>query len=189
MPAGAWRRQIDAWSLDGRAVVLAPQPELRVLVGLLLASSPVPMLMGTCGDSVDADWLAGRIVDPDSKITDDMLDRIADGIADAYFARPRWQAQVIWRRGLNSWMDIDGELSGRGIDLMVLPPDRATNIVYRILMDWVREDKRAREQFVAELSTPPAAVQVRNVKVVKDVEAAHADWNALAALSAQAQGG
>ncbi|OLT33677.1 hypothetical protein BJF84_21315 [Rhodococcus sp. CUA-806] len=96
---------------------------------------------------------------------------------------------MIWRRGLANWSDIDGELSSHGVDLMTLPPDRATNTVQRLLSLWVREDKQAREAFQMELSTPPAAVEIRRMRVVADVEQAGANWNAVAELSAQAQGG
>lgn len=169
--------------------MLTPQPDIRVIVGLLLAPSPVPMLLGTTDDTDDADWLSHKILAPDGGMPDDLLELIADGIAETYFGRPRWQARVIWRRGLANWPDIDGELSSHGVDLMSLPPDRATNTVFRLLSLWIREDKQAREAFTSELSTPPAAVEIRRMKVVADIEQAHTNWNAVAALAAQAEGG
>ncbi|OZE95086.1 hypothetical protein CH302_19290 [Rhodococcus sp. 15-2388-1-1a] len=187
MPAAAWRRPVDGWSLDGIEVALAQQP-LRVVVGMLLADSPIPMILGTTEDPAVSDVIAKMIVDIDGGITDELLELIADGIAEAYFARPRWQAAVLWRRAIEAWPDIDGELTGRGVDIMELPPDRATNVVFHLLMARVAEDKNARAALVSELQAAPAAVQTRSMKRAKDAERQQADWDAVAALAAAAQG-
>lgn len=155
---------------------------------MLLADSPIPMILGTTEDPDVSDVLAKMIVDIDGGVTDELLELIADGIADVYFARPRWQASVLWRRTIEAWPDIDGELTSRGVDIMELPADRATNVVFHLLMSRVAEDKNARTALVTELQSAPAAVQTRSMKRARDAERLQADWDAMAALSAAAQG-
>ncbi|GGG03920.1 hypothetical protein GCM10007304_17580 [Rhodococcoides trifolii] len=161
---------------------------LDTLVGMLLMDHPMGWVVGTPADPADSDRLAGMILNPQEGITDVMLEDIADHIADAYFARPRWQARRLWEKAFGLWPELDGELYGNGVDILSAPADRATNMVYRFLVHRMRHDKSASESFFEEMSRPPVGVAARAAQRPKSKDAAAADWNATAALVAQAQG-
>jgi hypothetical protein len=185
VPHAAWRRPVTAWAINGHPVRLAER-DLRPLVNMLYAPA-VWLVLGTCASNVDANRIANRILDVDGGVSDDLIETIADRIAEAYFGRPRWQATVIWRRAMDRWYDVDGDMLSRGVDLMTLPPDRATNVVRKFLIDAARDDKVAMQRLSDALSSPPADVLMRVAKADAARGQATNNFDAAAQLAAAAR--
>ncbi|NMO00833.1 hypothetical protein HH308_06350 [Gordonia sp. TBRC 11910] len=179
-----WVFEDPAWALDGR-VIRHQCPPLRTAVALLTHPSPVPLVVGTMGPA-DADRLYESVLCgwPSES---GMLDIVADHLGETWFCRPRWEAQRLWQQTLGAWGTIDGELLLRGINVMDLPPARATNVVmavWRKLLggsnDW--------EPWIAKLTATPLRVQRRQMRLdaAKNIDSGFGD--AFAAFAQLEQG-
>lgn len=175
--AAAWRRDTGGWVLDGTVVHLR-QPPMRHLVPLILSWSPVPFILVTCRDNEVAAWIAGRIVDRRDPLDAYILDPVVDEIIDTWFGMPRWTVQRLWKEAIGAWRDIDGEAGAKGVDVLALPPDRATNTIYRMLRARYRDAKDL-QRWARKLEEPP----VRVLHAATSSADTAADWAAVAALA------
>ena len=173
-----------AWALNGK-VIRHQCPPLRTAVAFLTNPSPVPLVVGTMR-SRDVGHLYEAVFTgtPTEK---HMLDIVADHLGECWFGRPRWEAQRLWQQTLGAWATIDGELLLRGINVMELPPPRATNVVmavWRKLLagsqDW--------DMWITKLTAEPLRVQRRRMQLdaAKNVDSGFGD--AFAAFAQLEQG-
>jgi hypothetical protein len=146
---------------------------------MLLADSPVYLVLGTCRDPGETGWLIGSIIDPVGGVDDRLLDDVADALIEQWFGVKRWTAERLWREALGAWVDVDGELLGRGVDLMDLPASRATSVVYKLLQGWRQGDRAKVEAWRRELDRPPARTAASPVQLGSAAQ----DFMAVMALS------
>lgn len=138
------------------------RPPLVQLVGLLLAHSPIHVVFGSLRDSEDERFLYEQVMDFESPVGNDLLNDVADQLVAAWFGMPRWTVQEIWWRVLGAWAEIDGELQMRGVDLISLPPARATNTAKAVLTKWVSGDEEKRNAFYSDLTTEPPRILLKS---------------------------
>ena len=174
--SAVWRRDTNAWVLDDTIIGLQ-QPPLNRLVPIVLSWSPVPLILSTCSERAHAAWIAKRLLDRTDPLDFDPLEPIADEIVDHWFGMPRWTVQRLWKEAISGWRELDGTLGARGVDVLALPPDRATNIVYGVLSKW--RDPKDVPRWRTKLNEPPARV----LHADTGAEAAAFDWAAAAALA------
>ncbi|WP_282775871.1 hypothetical protein [Nocardia sp. CC201C] len=176
--SAAWKGAAHAWTLDERIVHLAdPLPPTRHLVALVLSEYSWRLIVGTMRDTHDANWLIGQILLGD-RITVRVLDAIADALAEQIFGHPRWVVERIWAETLGMWREVDAELGQRGVDLLALAPDRATNTAYGVLHRRHSHKPETLRRWLADLEQKPARV----LDSTAGDEAAAADWFAAAAM-------
>lgn len=60
----------------------------------------------------------------------DWFGEVADALIEALLGWRRWEAAYLWTQTLQAWNVIDGELMGRGVDLIDLPAGRATSVAF-----------------------------------------------------------
>ncbi|MBF6298213.1 hypothetical protein IU459_11745 [Nocardia amamiensis] len=177
MPA-AWKGSAGAWKLDDRIVHLAdPLPSTRDMVSMVVSSYAFRVVVGTCRDRDDVGWLVTEII-KGRLLTASRVEVIADALVEQIFGQPRWVVQRLWREALGIWREVDAELGVRGVDVLALPPDRATNTVYGVLHRRRSHDERALKKWMHELEDTPARVRQTPVGDA----AAAADWMALAGM-------
>lgn len=179
-----WGPTPSAWTLDGRVIHLA-RPPLVHLIGLVLAHTPVRVVLGSIRDQSDSEFVAGAILDRGHPLCSEFLDGIADSLVEAWFGMPRWTVQEIWWRALGSWPDIEGELSSRGVDVLVMTPARATNTVRALLLRWVSGDESKADELRRDLATEPPRVAFQAANIEERAEAAAFDWGQALALAQQ----
>lgn len=176
MPGAVWAAATGAWMLDERVVHLRdPLPSTRELVIMVQSEYSWRLPLHTMRDEHDRIWMwdavrAGVMRPP-------ILHEIADGLTLQLFGQPRWTVQRLWREALGGWRELDAELLGRGVDVMTLPPDRATNVVFGVLRSWRTGEPRRVNEWVRSLAAPPARV----LNTASGTADAAADWLAAAA--------
>ncbi len=177
MPGAVWAARAGAWVLDERVVHLRdPLPSTRDLVIMLLSDYSWRLLLGTMRDTADQAWLFNAV--RTGALRPRTIDTIADGLAKTLFAQERWAVQRIWKETLGLWREVDAELIGRGVDVMTMAPDRATNAVYGVLYHRHAAGSRdALNRWIKSLVDPPARVLTADT----GIEGAAAEWLAAAA--------
>ncbi|MFE5789539.1 hypothetical protein [Rhodococcus erythropolis] len=190
--AEPWGADPTAWVVDGRVVHVTRPPLIR-LVNLVVTHTPIYVVFGSLRDPADEQFLIQQILDDDSPIENDFLNDVADELVEAWFGMPRWTVQEIWWRVLQQWTDIDGELQMRGVDLMALPPARATNLAKAVLMKFASgSDDRVRALLDDFTMEPPRIVrkhaEAEGESTSESVEAAAYDFNAAIELMHQIRG-
>lgn len=173
-----WQPQIGAWLLDER-VIHVQRPPTRQLIGLVLSEYAFRVVLASTRDPDDVAVLVNALLDPDDPLSSVLLDEIADGLVETWFGMPRWTVQRIWREAVELWRDVDGELGSRGVDVLAMPPDRATNAVYGVLRRWRSGDSVKFDRWLRDLDAPPQ----RSLAGDRGADAAAADWAAVAALA------
>ncbi|MGW4718256.1 hypothetical protein [Nocardia sp. NPDC004260] len=157
--SAAWKGAAGAWKLDERIVHLAdPLPSTRNLVVMVVSEYAFRLVVGTCRDRADIGWLITETVKGEI-ITARVLDEIADALAVQIFGQPRWVVQRLWREAMSMWREVDAELGVRGVDVLALPPDRATNTVYGVLHRRRSHDERRLTEWLRELEAEPMRVR------------------------------
>lgn len=187
--AKPWGYDPTAWTIDGRVMHVTRPPTIN-LVNLVMTYSPIHVVFGTLRDDVDRQFLTEQVMDKTSPIENDVLHDVADQLVSEWFGMPRWTVQEIWWRVLGNWATIDGELTMRGVELMELPPARATNTARALLTKWAAGNDNTAEELRHDLTTEPPRIQHREVSTAateEAVEAAAFDWNATMALMKQHQ--
>lgn len=186
MFGGVWGGTSSAWVWNGRTVHII-EPPLHQLVTLVLSHTPMDLVCATVRDPWDGAWIIHGLRDRRSSMSTDALHEIADGLAELWFGCPRWTAQEIWWRAISAWPQVDGELSMRGVDVMTMPPPRATNTIRAVLAKWVSGSEEKTEQLHRELTEPPPRVAQREaVREVAAEESGH-DFMAAMALASKAR--
>lgn len=187
--AEPWVSDPTAWAVDGR-VMHVTRPPLVPLVHMIISFSPIQVVMGSLRDIDDKQWLFEQILDPESKIGNEFVHRVADALVQEWFWMPRWTVQEIWWKAMGNWSDVDGELSMRGVDLMSMPPAQATNTVKAVLRKWASGNKEAAEELQRDLATEPPriALNPRRAEIAPEaVEAEGFDFMAALELANQHQ--
>lgn len=167
--APPWITPARAWSLDGRVLEVQCPPVLD-LVPLLL-SPAVYVVLSTLTAPADQAWVAERVIprvadddEPDddglllprADIGDALLARIADALVWTWCGVPRWFAANLWEEAAGNWVNLDGHLLSRGVDLTALPALRATTLVWSTLRGWHAQDKDKGSSWRARIEAPPA---------------------------------
>ncbi len=116
------------------------------------------LVIGTCRDRADIGWLIPEIIKGET-VTAHLLDGIADALAVQIFGQPRWVTQRLWREAMSMWREVDAELGVRGVDVLALPPDRATNTIYGVLHRRRSHDERKLTEWLRELEAEPMRVR------------------------------
>ena len=154
-------------------------PSLVRFVPMLLAKSPVFLVMGTLRDAEDRRVVATAILDYHDPVDEVLLDTVADAIVKDWLGIDRWTAVRLWTQVYSMWGDVDGELLRAGVDLSELDIGRATSVVMRLLAEWNSGDKNKLEKWRRDLTaTPPRAA-----RAAANVEAAAEDWTAFEQLA------
>lgn len=104
----------------------------------------------------DGAALDARLFDEDDPL--DLFDvrTVAERVVSAACGRPWWVAQRLLATAADRWVEVDGALRLRGIDLAVLcaaSPPAACNAVYMLLVEAM--DEKGRVKLDAELEVPP----------------------------------
>lgn len=154
-------------------------PTLVRFVPMLLAKSPVFLVMGTLRDAEDRRVVATAILDWNDPVDEFLLDEVADAIVKSWLGVDRWTAVRLWTQVYSLWGDVDGELLRAGVDLSELDIGRATSVVMRLLSEWNSADKNKLEKWRRDLTAPPA----RAARAAANVTAAAEDWTAFAQLA------
>ena len=131
MAGPPWLAVPQWWVLDGHRMKLVVPPTMELVQAMLIDNEACGMyVLSATMDRFDAMWLYRRIFEPDLPLLQfPVLDEIADVLVARIVGLPRWTATAIWKETLGAWPLIDGELQGRGINVIDLPPHRATNAV------------------------------------------------------------
>lgn len=130
-------------------------PGTRDLVGMTLSAYSWRIIVGTMRDKTDVAWLVPEVISG-ARITEPVLDEIADALVKNLFGHPRWVVQRIWRETIGMWREMDAELGARGVDLLALAPDRATNIAFGQLRRSHSGKPEDLRRWLAQLEEPPA---------------------------------
>jgi hypothetical protein len=125
---------------------------------MVVSSYAFRLVVGTCRDRADISWLIPEIIKGET-VTARLLDAIADALAVQIFGQPRWVVQRLWREAMGMWRDVDAELGVRGVDVLALPPDRATNTIYGVLHRRRSHDERKLTEWLRELEAEPMRVR------------------------------
>ncbi|MDI9914345.1 hypothetical protein [Rhodococcus sp. IEGM 1379] len=166
------------------------RPDLVPLVNMVVSFTPIHLVFGSLRDDADKQFLFEQILDPESRIDNRLLDAVADQLVLEWFWMPRWTVQEIWYRVLGAWAEVDGELQMRGVDLITLPPARATNAVKALLTKWVSADADARAELHNDFTTEPLRILRKHQAeetTPEAVEAAAYDFTAALELMKQHQ--
>lgn len=161
------------------------RPPLVDLINLVMAWTPTSVVLGTLTSDTDRRFLINQILDRSSRVGVDLLHDVADRLVLGWFGLPRWTVQEIWWRAFINWAEIDGELSMRGVDLMIYEPARATHTVKAMLTKWASANEKHAEELARDLTTEPPRIMQRRLTTAEaqaEVEAAGFDWEAAAAL-------
>ncbi|WP_237001023.1 hypothetical protein [Gordonia liuliyuniae] len=94
----------------------------------------------------------------------DVFDHAADVIVERLTGWHRWEAEFVWRAALGAWPEVDGDLLGRGVDVSLLPPARATNTVYAWLRGQLSQDDKAWKKFQKDMRHEPRRVVLREAE-------------------------
>lgn len=133
----------------------------RALVGRLAGDWYLPVLLDLLVEQ-DADALLDRLDDPSDPLAVSDLAPVAVRLVDAATGRPWWQAGILLGSAAgDQWDEIDGELTGRGVNLINLidtAPGRACSVVYAWLVRGA--DSKARTKLDATISRPPPGLDV-----------------------------
>lgn len=168
----------SAWVLDGRVIHLT-RPSVVDLVPLLLATSPVYLVLSTIRDPEDMAWVYGRILDRNDRFGDPELDDIADALVKRIVGVERWTAEKLWREAHASWSVVDGDLLARGVDITEIDAARATSLLFNMLQKWRGDDKTKLEKWRRDLLTPPKRTMVKPATA----ESAASAWAQVQALA------
>lgn len=162
--APPWREPARAWALDGR-VLLVQCPPIWDLIPLLSVPT-IYLLLGTITDRDARLWLYQQVVAYNSRVTDDILNGAADELALSWCGLPRWFAARLWREALAEWPRFEGPLTGRGVDVTVLSPARATRLVWSTLIEWHSADKDHGEAWRRRIQAEPIPLLRRGRRAV-----------------------
>ena len=88
----------------------------------------------------------------------DVIDHAADTLVERVVGWKRWEAAYVWSATLSMWPTIDGELTGRGVDVAVLEVGRATNTVYAWWRHALRHSKDGWKDFERDMQREPRRV-------------------------------
>ena len=178
MNPAPWTRTVVTWALDLRPY-RATCPPTRVL-SLLLLEHPVWLLLTTLPDDDRAD-LAELICEHHSPVTDDLMRTVVDELIHAWTGWPGSTATRLWREALESWQATDGHNLTHGVDLLDLPPDRATTAVFATLAERHGNDKDHGDRWRRTLQTQPLDVTRREARKADSGSDAQ-DWQAMATI-------
>lgn len=183
-----WFDPPQAWSLDGHTIFVCEPSTIELVRALLVPDEPYEgsgfaVVLACCERAQDRQFLAERIFTPGSPITLQLLAFVADELVGMYCGVPRWTAQRLWQRTLGAWSVIDGELQLRGVDVVTLPPARATAAVLAMWRHLYRHNERELDRLERELDKPPLRVIQRDT--ADDTDTA---FNAVEGLLAQSGG-
>lgn len=153
MPGASLLTAARGWALDGH-VVSMECPPARELAGVLAhLDSPLPLIFaGT--DTHGRNYLAEKILTPPS-VEWSVLGDVADFFAKEWTGYDRWISGRIWKRSLEAWSMIDGELLVSGVDVFDLPADRAVNALLAIWRRLLSGDPTKWKQWIHEVQAPP----------------------------------
>ncbi|MGV9742873.1 hypothetical protein [Nocardia farcinica] len=178
--SAVWKAQVGAWRLGTRVVHLAdPLPTTRDLVAMVLSDYSWRVIVGLCRDQADAAWLIPQILDG-TALPAPLLDEIADTLVANLFGQPRWVVQRLWREAIGVWREVDAELGQRGVDVLALAPDRATNVIYGVLHRRRAGKQEHLQRWISELEAAPARV----LDTATGMADAAAEWFAAAGMLA-----
>lgn len=121
----------------------------------MLTAPTVYLVLGTLRADDDKAWLYGQLLTYRSPVTDELLDKIADGLVFTWCGVPRWFAQRLWEEVLGNWAGFEGTLSSRGVDVGALPAARATRLVWSTLVNWHANDKDKGQAWKARIEVEP----------------------------------
>ena len=159
--APPWADAPPGFVLDG-AFLSVQVPATRELVRSMLVDLDDPssglMIVATCCGPGAWPRLVDVIMRPGSRVDLDLLNRIADAIIKYTLGTDRWVVARLWQQAVANWLQVDGELQLRGVDVLSLPPGRATNAVYALIRSWQAQDKTTHERWQRKLDTPPLRV-------------------------------
>lgn len=170
-----WDAPPPGFAIGGNTFPLRPRPVAADVLPVLLASddpikdNPIPLVFWALARPADARTLAGLQQQRLAALP--LLHEIADTIGAAWFGWQRWEARRIWLTALSSWPEIDGELTGHGVNVLRLPADRATNAVYAVMRGWFRgaNDPKAWTKFDTGIRSTPIRVAER--ELIRQMEA------------------
>lgn len=157
MLGAPWTSPPPWWSLDGRPMRVQVPATTRLAAAIATPDDKGAGLYTVieCTAPGDRWWIFHQIVEAGLDV--DVLDEIADTLVERIVGRKRWEAAYLWRHTLGSWPEIDGDLTGRGVDLAELPAARATNVVHA----WWRRNLQnadAWNRFIREMEREPVRV-------------------------------
>lgn len=138
-----------------------------------------------CTHTADREIVFSRIADSDwVPIWLEDFDPIADYLCHQLSGWLRWEAEHVWRETLNAWAIVDGDMQGRGVDLLGLPPARATNAVFAWWRKTLGSDENQWKKWTRDMRREPRRIIIAEA----DKEMSVAEMNALQALIGQASG-
>lgn len=158
--APPWGTAPPGIALDGAVLSTRIPSTIDLVQALLVPDEPgntsgLFVVMAFCPDGVSWQRLATAMFRPGSGVTLDLLQAIADRIFETHLGLPRWVASRLWRQAAGSWMLVDGEMQLRGLDVLTMPFDRATNAIYALIRSWQTGDKATHDRWQREINTPP----------------------------------
>lgn len=148
----------SGWSLDGVFLSTRTPTTDQLLMPLLMPEDNRESgMLTTMLFCTPTSWprLAEAIMAPGSQVTLDYLQLVADRLVYSHIGIDRWVMQRIWQQAVGSWMLVDGELQLRGIDVLALPLNRATNALFALLRSWQAEDAEKLNKWRRQIETPP----------------------------------
>ena len=105
---------------------------------------------------------------------------VVDELIHAWTGWPGWTATRLWREALESWQATDGHNLTHGVDLLDLPPDRATTPVFATLAERHGNDKDHGDRWAAPCTRTTRRSPARSRKPDSSSDAK--DWQAMATI-------
>lgn len=133
-------------------------PDTLTLVRALVSSkdgSGLHVVMALCPRRVDRVWLLSRIAAPHSTVTLEVLHLVADRLIRSILGMERWTAEELWRATMANWSVLDGDMLLDGVDVIELPPARATSVVLALWRRRFRHDSDGWRQFQRAIEKEP----------------------------------
>lgn len=163
-----WVTLPPAWSLDGVAVrAILPSPS--DLVAALLTPEDKGGDLQTClafTAPLDRHRIVGLILEAGGDAPEpETFAVIADQLVEAGIGWHRWEAEYVWAQTMGAWRLIDGEHLGRGVDIMGLPPGRATAVAYAWWHHRLGRSEDEWKKFTKDMTREPRRVVRRQAAV------------------------
>ncbi|WP_411815662.1 hypothetical protein [Gordonia sp. SND2] len=98
----------------------------------------------------------------------DVLDDVADTLVEKLIGWKRWEATFVWRKTIEAWPIVDGDLASRGVDITAIPPARATNTAYSWWRQNLGRDEQAWKKFTRDMTREPRRILEREASKPMD---------------------
>lgn len=175
-----WNAPPTVCSFNGRVVHLQV-PDTRALVDALLTDEQASGLHVVLELVIPED--RGRVYDliceRGSTASLAFFHRVADRLARVVLGVERWSAEFLWRRTIAMWTYVDGDLLSKGVELLDLPPARATAVTLAWWRSLHSNNVDGWKQFTREMEKEPRREVIRQAEAA----AGQMDAGTFAAIS------